>query len=260
MNVVQMTPELLQLFRERRVFHKLGEGERWHLRSRLGCESDCRIEPYAAIHQGNYLPAFMGAFSYSHSMLHNKLRLGRYVSIGEAVRWMGDRHPIEWISSSPFSYGRAALQGIRAYYRDHDPGGRARPREFSQPDATIHIGNDVWIADEAMIARGVTIGDGAVVAARSLVLDDVPPYAVVGGAPARVLRPRFAEPIVERLLKAQWWRYAPLTIESLPMEEPERFLDALEARLAEDPPPPFEPPPLTYDEIVAAGALISGGD
>jgi acetyltransferase-like isoleucine patch superfamily enzyme len=257
MIVVQTTPELLQLLRDRRVFHKLGDGERWHLRSRLGCEPNCRIEPYTSIHQGNYLPAFMGAFSYSHSMLHSKLQMGRYVSIGEAVRLMGDRHPIEWISTSPFSYGPGPLQGLMAYYGDHDPEGRAKPRHFAQPDATIRIGNDVWIADEAMIARGVTIGDGAVVAARSLVLEDVPPYAVVAGAPAKVIRLRFPEPVVERLLRAQWWRYAPLTVESLPMEEPERFLDALEARLADDPPVFFEPPPLTFEEIVAAGARIA---
>jgi hypothetical protein len=111
-----------------------------------------------------------------------------------------------------------------------------------------------------MIARGVTIGDGAVVAARALVLEDVPPYAIVGGSPARVLRPRFDEAVIERMLRLQWWRYAPRLIESLPMEQPERFLDALEARLASDPPALFEPPPLTYEEIIAAGQVLGEAD
>jgi hypothetical protein len=144
-----------------------------------------------------------------------------------------------------------------AYYADRDPPGRIGARTYSQGAETVEIGNDVWIGDEALIARGVRIGDGAVVAARSVVLHDVAPYEMVVGNPARVLRLRFPEPIVERLLRVQWWRYEPAVIEPLPMEAPERFLDALEARLADDPPPPFAPTPLTYDEIVAAGTLLT---
>jgi virginiamycin A acetyltransferase len=69
----------------------------------------------------------------------------------------------------------------------------------------IQIGNDVWIASHVVIGSGVTIGDGAVVGANSVVVRDVPPYAVVAGCPARVLRFRFDESLVERLLKLRWW-------------------------------------------------------
>jgi acetyltransferase-like isoleucine patch superfamily enzyme len=67
------------------------------------------------------------------------------------------------------------------------------------------IGNDVWVGFGSTIMGGVTVGDGAVVAARSVVFSDVPPYAVVAGNPARVIRSRFSPRIVERLLRIRWW-------------------------------------------------------
>ena len=67
------------------------------------------------------------------------------------------------------------------------------------------IGNDVWIGSGAMILSGVTIGDGAVVAARAVVTKDVPPYAIVAGNPARLVRYRFDEATIAALLEAAWW-------------------------------------------------------
>jgi virginiamycin A acetyltransferase len=67
------------------------------------------------------------------------------------------------------------------------------------------IGNDVWIGYDAMIMPGVTIGDGAIVSSRAVVTGDVPPYAIVGGNPARILRERFDADSVQRLLAIAWW-------------------------------------------------------
>lgn len=69
----------------------------------------------------------------------------------------------------------------------------------------ITVGNDVWIGYESVILSGVTIGDGAIVAARSVVTKDVPPYAIVGGAPARPIRPRFSQATIDALLELKWW-------------------------------------------------------
>lgn len=71
----------------------------------------------------------------------------------------------------------------------------------------IVIGNDVWIGFEAVILAGVHIGDGAIVAARAVVTNDVSPYAIVGGVPARVIRSRFDARTVERLLALKWWEW-----------------------------------------------------
>ena len=68
-----------------------------------------------------------------------------------------------------------------------------------------HIGNDVWVGARSIIMDGVTIGDGAIVAAGSVVAKDVPPYAIVGGAPAEIIKYRFPQEIIDRLLEIKWW-------------------------------------------------------
>lgn len=71
----------------------------------------------------------------------------------------------------------------------------------------ITIGNDVWIGYGATIIGEVKVGDGAIIGARSLVVDDVPPYAVVGGVPARVIKYRFEKNIIEKFLEIKWWNW-----------------------------------------------------
>ena len=71
----------------------------------------------------------------------------------------------------------------------------------------IIIGNDVWIGYEAVILSGVNIGDGAIIGTRAVVTKDVPPYTIVGGSPARVLKKRFSDDIIDKLLKMKWWNW-----------------------------------------------------
>jgi virginiamycin A acetyltransferase len=78
----------------------------------------------------------------------------------------------------------------------------------------VKIGNDVWIGTQTVILSGVIIGDGAVIAANSVVTSDVPPYAIVGGTPAKVLKYRFSDDIIEKLLKIKWWDWDIDKIES----------------------------------------------
>ncbi len=91
---------------------------------------------------------------------------------------------------------------------------------------------DVWIGQDVTLARGISLGNGCVVAAKSVVTKSVPPYAIVGGNPAKVIRMRFAEDMVERLLASQWWDYSFVDFGAMRYDEPALFLDELAAAVA----------------------------
>ena len=116
------------------------------------------------------------------------LRIGKYCSIGQNLTvYSGGNHRHDFVSTFPFK----ALWGVGKF------------NGYSNGD--IIIGNDVWIGEDATIMSGVTIGDGAVIGAKSVVSKDVPPYAVVVGNPAKVVKYRFSESAIKKLLKIKWW-------------------------------------------------------
>ncbi len=85
----------------------------------------------------------------------------------------------------------------------------------------------MWIGQDVLIARGVTIGDGAVIAAAAVVTRDVPPYAVVGGVPARTIRYRFTEDIIAGFQEVQWWDYPMPLLNALSLDNPKEFIDEM---------------------------------
>lgn len=126
----------------------------------------------------------------------DKLIIGNYCSIGSGVVFLmggNSTHNLEFTSVYPFS------DLIEDAYR-------------SKGDTVV--GNDVWIGMEAFIMPGVKIGAGAVVAARSVVTKDIPPYTIVGGNPAKPIKKRFTEDEIEGLLKIKWWDWSEESIAS----------------------------------------------
>ncbi|TGD99116.1 CatB-related O-acetyltransferase [Methylobacterium nonmethylotrophicum] len=143
----------------------------------------------------------IGAYTYGLPRIHDKglanLSIGRFCSIGEGVNIALGNHRMDTVSTYPFSQLHDMVQDWS--------GASGKLDHATKGDVTI--GSDVWIATGAFIASGVDIGHGAVVAAESVVTKAVPPYAIVAGNPARLIRYRFGEKTVERLLQTAWWNW-----------------------------------------------------
>tara|TARA_B100001173_G_C15993813_1_gene550108 strand:- start:666 stop:1277 length:612 start_codon:yes stop_codon:yes gene_type:complete len=119
--------------------------------------------------------------------------VGSFSSIANHVVIGGGMHPISWVSTSPVFYeGKDSV--------------KKKFSEFERPKPLrTTIGSDVWIGERAIIKQGVTIGTGSVIGMGSVVVKDVPPYSIVGGCPAKLIRNRFNEKLTRDLLNSKWW-------------------------------------------------------
>jgi acetyltransferase-like isoleucine patch superfamily enzyme len=154
--------------------------------------------------QGGPSPVKVGRHTYGHELLAvrdwgqgSMLTIGSFCSIADrCVVFLGGNHRTDWITTFPFPFFAErwpSAEGIAGH---------------PATNGDVSIGNDVWIGSNATILSGVTVGDGAVVAANACVTRDVPPYAIVAGNPARVVRHRFAPEVVEALLAIRWWDWS----------------------------------------------------
>jgi acetyltransferase-like isoleucine patch superfamily enzyme len=130
-------------------------------------------------------PKIMG-----HASILTGSTIGKFCSIADNLQLIAKgAHMIDWVTTYPF----------RVMWK------MDVPLHALPPHSPIVIGNDVWIASNVKIKQGVIIGDGAVIATESFVTKNVPPYAVVGGNPAKIIKYRFSEDQISSLLKIKWW-------------------------------------------------------
>lgn len=140
----------------------------------------------------------IGRYSRVHGRV-SECDIGSFCSIAEhsVIGGLG-RHPIDQVSTHAVFYASAAHLSSQRPLAEHE--------HFTGAVARTRVGNDVWIAYRATVLNGVTIGDGAVVATGAIVTKDVPPYAIVAGVPAKVLRYRFDDQALrEALVASRWW-------------------------------------------------------
>ena len=164
------------------------------------------------------LPCHVGRCTYCDDNVYvgsNYTTIGSFCSLAANIFIGPGDHPTNYLSSSSFLY--MSCLG----WCDETQGNEI----FLKP---CDIGNDVWIGDNVFIRGGVKIGDGAVIGAGAVVVKDVPPYAVVGGVPAQIIKYRFDAPTIQRLLATQWWNKDDDFIRQLPFRDIEKCLEVLE--------------------------------
>ena len=247
MNVI-LTDRLLQALSSAHVYfttdgrHRINTGDIIHFNENI------RLEPYCALLSGHALPS-IGSFSYSWSSLQAGMDIGRYCSISWDLSIIAGNHPTNFISTSSFTYDSSFVIFAKALANRHFeryPQVPSRPNRNDLPA----IGHDVWIGQSATLARGISLGTGCVVGAGSVVTKSVPPYAVVAGNPARMIRMRFPDSLVERLLGSEWWKYNFVDFATMRYNNPDRFLDELEAAVATNEISPFSPAVFTASELL----------
>jgi virginiamycin A acetyltransferase len=202
-------------------------------------------------------PATIGAFSYFGVRgIFHRATIGRYCSVSDNLQVGMTRHPTTMLTTSPIGYVPDYLN-FESFFRDGGGWARALPLADYDHKPFTTIGNDVWIGCNVYLKDGVTIGDGAVIGAHAVVTRDVPPYTIVGGSPARVIRDRFDGRTVERLLALRWWNYNLLEIGGLDMTDVDRAIGTLEERIAGGL-EPYAPLPVNLVEEHSRFAAIRG--
>lgn len=138
----------------------------------------------------------VGRYTYGYQYLDNDnvKSIGAFCSIAEGQLIVPNDHRLDWITTSPIASLKEFSFADKDYMNEY----------ISSEDRNIIIGNDVWIGARCIIFEGVTIGDGAVIAAGSIIRKDVPPYAVVGGVD-KILKYRFDQKTIDQLLNIKWW-------------------------------------------------------
>lgn len=131
-----------------------------------------------------------------------ELQIGAFCSFASGVKiFLGGEHRVDWVTTFPFP----------ALWKCDE----ARVAGHPHSKGDVIIGNDVWAGTEAVILSGVHVGDGAVIGARAVVTRDIPPYAIVAGNPARIIRMRFEPSQIARLLAVRWWTWDDEKIRSM---------------------------------------------
>lgn len=135
---------------------------------------------------------------YHYPINHERLIIGKFCSIACGVKFLFNcaNHTLKSLSTYTFPL----------FYEEWELE-KSNVASAWDNKGDIVIGNDVWIGFEAVILAGVKIGDGAIIGARAVVTKDVPPYSIVGGVPAKVIRKRYSPDIIEHLLSLRWWNW-----------------------------------------------------
>lgn len=172
-------------------------GNRFYSYPDCSLSLSCRFEGANKIYHNTSFKGFMGYGSYIGPNCDITANIGRFTSIAPWVRTNRGRHPYlsPFVTSSPMFYSIRKQNGFSFADKNY----------FEELTLPVEIGNDCWIGENSFLVGGISIGDGAVILAGSVVTKDVPPYAIVGGVPARIIKYRYDVETIRFLLGIKWW-------------------------------------------------------
>lgn len=183
------------------------------------CVYQSQVDNKAKIYSGTQFHCSkLGRYSYvGYDCEIIQCEIGNFCSVANRVIIGGAMHPIDYVSTSP------------VFYNADSGTGRHLGSLNVEHTKTTHIGHDVWVGSRAIVLQGVTVGNGAVIGAGAVVTKDVPPYAIVAGCPARIIRYRFDEETIENLQQSEWWNIKDeqLKMYSKYMSNPQTFCNKL---------------------------------
>ena len=181
----------------RKIYPRSGEKETVYLKNVIS-NPNIIVGDYTMYHDTIHDPKEFETNNvlYQYPINRYKLKIGKFCSIACGTKFLFNsaNHALDSLSTYPFPL----------FFEEWNLE-KEKVTEAWDNRGDIVIGNDVWIGYEAVILSGVTIGDGAIIGTRAVVTKAVPPYTIVGGVPAKPIRKRFDEKVIEELLKIKWW-------------------------------------------------------
>jgi acetyltransferase-like isoleucine patch superfamily enzyme len=209
---------MIALLRRLRWLWKCNKGHRNHAKiANTWIENVSLVDPSAAINNSRiYGSISVGrncVLDDCHIKAHQIVSVGDYSIFSGPVRIVADLNPIKigkFCSLAPHvaiweslhDYGKMTTYALFASFFGEDF------RKDITSKGSVQIGNDVWVGTHSIVLSGVTIGDGAVIGAGSVVSKDIPPYTIAAGVPAVPVRPRFAEEVIRGLQELRWWDWS----------------------------------------------------
>ena len=177
----------------RRNFIKTLDGFKAHILTYA--TPDCIFDEYVSLQRESIIfSCRLGRATYISGAVLSNVTLGKFCSIGQGARVGLGRHPTNFLSTHPAFYSSKSQTNLQFAIKS----------DFDEI-LPVKIGNDVWVGANSLVMGGITIGDGAIIGAGSIVTKDVPSYAIVVGSPAKIIKYRFDEKTIEILLSLKWW-------------------------------------------------------